>query len=58
MKDNFFPGIALGVVLGMAIMLAIVLFPGNLVSRANDAIHECEQSLPRDQSCKLIGVPK
>ena len=58
MNTDFCAGFALGVGLGAAIMLAVVLWPGNFVSRAHDALQKCEQSLPRDQSCELIGVPK
>ena len=58
MNTDFYFGVALGMILGIVISLAIILWPGNLVSRANDAIQKCEQSLPRDQSCELIGVPK
>ena len=58
MNTDFYFGVSLGTILGMIITLAIVLWPGNFVSRAHDALQKCEKSLPRDQSCKLIGVPK
>ena len=30
----------------------------NIVNQANDAIEECERSLPRDQYCTITAVPK
>ena len=33
-----------------------IILETNLFAEAKEAIEECEKELPRDQSCKIIGV--
>ena len=58
MKDTlatlFFGGLVAIVVL----MVAINLSPTSYKNIVDNAINECEKSLPRDQHCKIIAVPK
>ena len=58
MKDTlatlFFGGLVAIVVL----MVAINLSPTSYKNIVDNAINECEKSLPRDQHCKVIAVPK
>ncbi len=57
--DKFLFGICVGIVIMIALLENM---PGSLVKKANEAIQECEKSLPRDQHCKItaiaIPVPK
>ena len=58
MKDTlatlFFGGLVAIVVL----IVAINLSPTSYKNIVDNAINECEKSLPRDQHCKIIAVPK
>ena len=51
--DKFIAGFAVGF-FTLLILLGVV--PTSIVNQANEAIHECEKSLPRDQHCKIIGI--
>jgi hypothetical protein len=37
--------------------LCMVLIP-DLLTQAEDALKQCEKSLPRDQKCVIIAVPE
>jgi len=52
--DKFFAGCALGIVVFMVLLGTL---PGSVVRQANEALQECEKSLPRDQHCKLFALP-
>ena len=47
---------SIGFLVAMLIIGIIVHLPISNVSKYNNAIEECEKSLPRDQHCKIIGV--
>lgn len=47
-----------GVMVGAVLAIGVTQMPGSIVREANRVIDECEQSLPRNQTCKIIGVPK
>ena len=47
---------ALGFVLATVVIGVIANLPFSSVTKYNDAIKECEKSLPRDKHCKVIGV--
>ena len=50
-------GMALGFIIGtFGTLFTILGAPSGLYSRTQLAIGECEQSLPRDQYCKIIAV--
>lgn len=51
--DKFFTGVVAGVFLFIGLLETL---PGSLVKQANEAIKECEKSLPRDQHCKVIAI--
>jgi hypothetical protein len=52
--DKFFAGCFVG----MAVfMIMLGTFPGSMVKQVNEAIAECEKSLPRDQHCKFVALP-
>jgi hypothetical protein len=44
----------------MGFMIAVWCFnsPWSDNTKYREAVHECEKSLPRDQHCKVIGVPE
>jgi len=44
----------------MGFMIAIWLFnsPWSNNTKYREAVQQCEKSLPRDQHCKVIGVPE
>ena len=52
--DKFFAGVVAGIFVFIGLLETL---PGSLVKQANDAIKECEKSLPRDQHCKIVAVP-
>lgn len=46
-----------GFFLGVATILWVINSPWSDNSKYRQAIRECERTLPRDQHCKVIGVP-
>lgn len=52
--DKFFAGVVVGVVL---FMLLLGTLPDSMVKQVNDAIQQCEKSLPRDQHCTFVALP-
>lgn len=52
--DKFFAGCFVGMFVFAG---ALSMIPTSLVKQANDAVHECEKSLPRDQNCKIVALP-
>ena len=51
-----FPYIIIGFLFGALFALVLIRFGSTITNEAFKAINVCEQSLPRDQHCKLIGV--
>ena len=51
--ENFIGGIAFGIWL----ILGMLSLPGSEISKIDKIKQECERSLPRNQTCKLIAVP-
>lgn len=54
--EGFFIGFFIGVLVGvllMGILLEAVYAP-KPVTMAEDAVKECEKSLPRDQTCEYV----
>jgi hypothetical protein len=47
-----------GIIVGFMFALALNSLPSSYHTLARDAVKECEKSLPRDQTCKIIAVPK
>ena len=47
---------SIGFVVAILIIGVIANLPFSNVTKYNDAIKECEKSLPRDKYCKVIGV--
>ena len=52
--DMFFGGF----VTGTLIVVLIFSFVPGPFSQATDALKQCEKSLPRDQECVIIAIPK
>jgi hypothetical protein len=52
--DKFFAGMFAGIFVFAG---ALSMIPTSLVKQANEAVHECEKSLPRDQHCKIVALP-
>lgn len=52
--DKFFAGCFVGIAV---FMIMLGTFPGSMVKQVNEAIAECEKSLPRDQHCKFVALP-
>ena len=46
-----------GIAFGFMIAIFVVHSPWGDISKYRKAIEECERTLPRDQQCKVIGVP-
>ena len=42
----------------LLLMFMVETSPGSYKNIVDNAIKECEKSLPRDQNCKIIAVPK
>ena len=42
--------------MGIVVSGAILNLPNSPINKYEDAIKECEKSLPRDKHCKIIGV--
>lgn len=55
---QFIVGIFLGVFLGVLGLTLVVDNTNSYHNIARSAIAECEKKLPRDQTCRVIGVPK
>ena len=59
MKNDGFFDVILGIVCGLIVAAGLTIFPDtsyyNTVKNAKD---ECEKSLPRDQKCVIIAIPK
>jgi hypothetical protein len=53
MKDVF-----AGMLFGWMIAMILIAAPFSDTSKYRAALKECEQTLPRDQHCKVVGVPK
>jgi hypothetical protein len=47
----------IGMFTGVILLMLLLGFADSSVSRYKTAIAECEKSLPRDQHCKVVGVP-
>ena len=47
---------SIGFVVAILIIGVIANLPFSNVTKYNDAIKECEKSLPRDKHCKVIRV--
>jgi len=46
-----------GMSIGMRIVLSVAIFYGTAIERERDrVIAECEQSLPRDQTCVMVPI--
>jgi hypothetical protein len=52
--DMFFGGFVTGTLI---VVLTLAFTPGTF-TRAAHALGECEKSLPRDQECVIIAIPK
>lgn len=47
-----------GLIACLVMIAAIDMSPKSYKNIVDTAIKECEKSLPRDQNCKIIAVPK
>jgi hypothetical protein len=47
-----------GFILGVMVMVWLSASPWSDASLYRNAIKECEKSLPRDEHCVIIGLPK
>ena len=47
-----------GLIACLVMIVAIDMSPSSYKNIVDTAIKECEKSLPRDQNCKIIAVPK
>ena len=47
-----------GALIGFIMALWLALAPWSDNAKYRTAIKECERTLPRDQHCKVIGVPE
>ena len=54
MNKDFFAG----ALISFVIMLWLMASPRSDTTKYRKAIKECEQTLPRDKHCKVIGVPE
>lgn len=52
-KDHFY-----SILLGFFISAILNTMPFADAEKYRQAIEQCEKSLPRDQNCVVIGVPK
>lgn len=46
-----------GIFFALWIAIILIAFTNNIVIQSNEAIKECEKSLPRDQHCIIMAVP-
>ena len=46
-----------GIGIGLIAAWVLLAMPDSKISRYDIAIDECQQSLPRDQVCKITAVP-
>lgn len=53
MKE-FLGGVAVGAII---FGLLVDVYPGSYHNLAKTAITECEKTLPRNQTCNVVGVP-
>ena len=59
MKDDGFVGVILGITFGFIIVSVATLFSdSSYYNVVKNAKTECEKSLPRDQKCVIIAIPK
>lgn len=56
-SENFNSGFYSGIIIGFVIFGFFSIMPFTDRSKYNKAIEECEKDLPRNQYCKVIGVP-
>jgi hypothetical protein len=47
-----------GAFIGFMIAVWVFNSPWSDNTKYRNAIHECQKTLPRDQHCKVIGVPE
>ena len=57
MKDTLATLFLGGVLAVLMLMAAIDLSPTSYKNIVDNAIKECEKSLPRDQHCKIVALP-
>lgn len=58
MNTNFGHGFWCGVIVTFIFVNILISLPFSDISLYKKAKEECEKSLPRDQHCVIIGVPK
>lgn len=46
-----------GIIIGFMVVVWLNAAPFSDASKYRESLKECEKSLPRDQQCKVIGVP-
>lgn len=51
-------GIAIGFILGVTFTIILANYGNTVLRTARIEIEKCEQSLPRDQQCTIVGVVK
>ena len=54
--EVFFTGFVVGLVVCTLFVWLIMSLPKSRISKYDNAIAECEQNLPRNQHCKIVGV--
>ena len=47
-----------GMFVGWIVVVWLSTYPGSYRTMAVDALEECQKTLPRNQSCVIIAVPK
>ena len=57
-QDDGVSGFSGGALVTLLVTTVLNLLPGSYRSMAADAIAECQKSLPRDQTCVVVAVPK
>lgn len=56
--DSFMKFLTGGVLGVVAFALFISFVPGSFHKMAKDELEKCEATLPRNQTCEIIAVPK
>ena len=57
MKDSI-ASFGFGILVGVLFAMFLCSIEGSWMRMAKDAVEQCEKSLPRNQTCKVIAVPK
>ncbi len=56
-REEIILGIIIGTLIGMLLLYFMLKITNNGFTKYHEAKAKCEETLPRNQQCKIVGVP-